>query len=83
MAHLWLAWALLNWRRYTYALAMAVSVVEIGIIVTKFWIFLSDPTWDIWNTNWFINKIFVLVCFVLIFGHFTRHRRTLTNTAPT
>ena len=29
--HLWLAWALLSWQRYTYALAVSVSVVEITI----------------------------------------------------
>jgi len=82
VAHLWLAWALLNWRRYTYALAMVVSVVEIGIIVTKFWLFLDNPVWDIWATNWFINKIFVLACFVLMFGYFARHRRLLLETPP-
>mgnify|MGYP001186296927 CR=1 FL=1 len=82
VAHLWLAWALLNWQRYTYTLAMAVSVVEIGIIVTKFWLFLSNPVWDIWNTNWFINKIFVLACFVLMFGYFARHRHRLMAAPP-
>ncbi len=68
--HLWLGWALLNWRRYTYALAVGVSVVEIAIIVTKFAMFLSAPQWDIWRTNWFINKLFVLACFVAMLGYF-------------
>ncbi len=84
VAHLWLGWALLNWQRYTYALAVGVSVVEIVIIVTKFVMFLEDPEWTIWTTNWFINKIFVLACFVLIFGYFTLKRRVGTrHEAPT
>jgi hypothetical protein len=81
IAHLWLAWALLNWRRYTCAAAIAISVVEIGIIVTKFWLFLAAPEWDMWSTNWFINKIFVLGCFALILAYFTRHRRSLMGKA--
>jgi hypothetical protein len=47
VAHLWLAWALLRWQRYTVALALGVSVVEIVIIVTKFALFLADPEWTI------------------------------------
>ncbi len=66
VAHLWLAWALLNWRRYTVALAVGVSVVEIVIIVTKFVLFFADPEWTIWTTNWFINKVFVLACFCML-----------------
>jgi hypothetical protein len=66
VAHLWLAWALLNWPRYTVALAVGVSVVEIIIIVTKFILFFGDPQWTIWTTNWFINKVFVLACFCML-----------------
>jgi hypothetical protein len=29
-------------------------------------LFLSAPEWDIWTTNWFINKLFVLACFCLM-----------------
>lgn len=64
VAHLALAWSLLNWQRWTFAFALVVSIVEIVIIVTKFAIFLSAPEWTIWRTNWFINKLFVLGCFV-------------------
>jgi hypothetical protein len=49
--HLWLAWALLRWQPYTYALAIGVSIVEIAIIVTKFALFLAEPDWTIWTTN--------------------------------
>jgi hypothetical protein len=64
VAHLVLAWSLLHWRRWTFVFALVVSVAEISIIVTKFAVFLSAPEWTIWRTNWFINKLFVLGCFV-------------------
>jgi hypothetical protein len=75
VVHLWLAWALLRWQPYTYALAIGVSVVEILIIVTKFALFLPDPTWTIWTTNWFINKLFVLACFCLMLPYFLVYGR--------
>ena len=70
VVHLWLAWALLHWQRYTVALAIGVSVVEIAIIVTKFALFLAAPEWTIWTTNWFINKLFVLACFGVMLPYF-------------
>ncbi len=75
VAHLWLGWALIARPRYTFSLALTVSVVEIIIVVTKFVLFLSAPQWDIWRTNWFINKCFVLACFVLLLGYLITHRR--------
>jgi hypothetical protein len=78
IAHLWLAWALVRQPPYTYWFALLVSMVEIVIIVTKFVIFLSAPEWTIWRTNWFINKIFVLACFVLLLGHLLLQRRVVT-----
>ena len=77
VAHLWLAWALLDWQRYSFALALAVSVAEIAIVATKLTAFLGDPAWTMWTTNWFINKLFVLACFVLIAVYFTANRRRL------
>ena len=79
VAHLWLGWSLLHWRRYTYGLALLVSVTEILIIVTKFGLFLAAPEWTIWTTNWFINKLFVLACFVLMLGYFVVHARPLRS----
>jgi len=67
--HLWLAWTLLSPQRYTYPLALVVSVVEIGIIVTKFFFFFQAPEWTLWETNWFINKLFVLACFVVMLAY--------------
>jgi uncharacterized membrane protein SirB2 len=75
VAHIWLGWALVRRPRYTFALAITVSVVEIVIVVSKFVMFLSAPQWDIWRTNWFINKVFVLACFVLLLGFLILNRR--------
>ncbi len=69
VVHIWLGWSLLHWRRYTFFAALGVSIVEIAIVVTKFALFLSAPEWNIWRTNWFINKLFVLACFVLLFAY--------------
>lgn len=82
VVHLWLGWSLLHWQRYTYLLAVVVSVVEVGIIVTKFVLFLSAPTWTIWQTNWFVNKLFVLACFVLVLGYFVANGARLRRADP-
>lgn len=66
LVHVWLGWSMLRWQRYTFEFAVGVSVVEIAIIVSKFVLFLASPEWTIWRTNWFINKIFVLSCFVML-----------------
>ena len=66
IAHVWLGWALLARPGYTRWLAIVMSVVEIIIIVSMFFWFLSDPDWSIWRTNWFVNKVFVLACFVMV-----------------
>lgn len=68
IVHVWVGWSLLHWSRITYPLALIVSIAEIAIIVTKFALFLSAPEWTIWRTNWFINKVFVLGCFVMLLG---------------
>lgn len=77
VAHVWLAWVLLRWKPYTALLAIAMSAIEIAIIVTLFYRFLSspEPEWTLWRTNWFINKVFVLSCFILILGTFAATRR--------
>ncbi len=55
----------------------SVSGVEIAIVVTKFALFLAAPEWTIWTTNWFINKLFVLLCFGLMLPWLVLHRREL------
>ncbi len=69
------AWALLARPRYTRALALVVAVLEIGIAVTKFVLFLGAPEWTIRTTNWFVNKLFVLGCFVLMPGRLLARRQ--------
>ena len=75
--HIALALSILNWSRRTYYFALLVSVVEIAIIVAKFVFFAAAPVWSIWKTNWFINKIFVLTCFVFLFIILIRYRGML------
>ena len=72
--HVWLGWALLARPRYVFWLALVVSLLEIGIVATKFILFLAAPEWTMWTTNWFVNKLFVLVCFVLMLGHLLLRR---------
>jgi len=88
VAHVWMGWALLRWQWYTPHLAITMSIIEIIIIVTLFTLFLTNPDeeWSIWRTNWFINKIFVLLCFTFILATFTlgrshvaRYRKSLPS----
>ena len=72
--HVWLGWALIARPSYTFWLALVVSVLEIGIVATKFVLFLAGPEWTMWTTNWFVNKLFVLGCFVLMLGHLILRR---------
>jgi hypothetical protein len=78
--HIWLGWSLLHWQRHTFAFATVVSVAEIVIVATKFALFLAEPEWTIWRTNWFVNKLFVLACFVLLLGYLLIHGRELHRT---
>ncbi len=74
VAHLWLGWALLAKPRYLWMLAMVISISEVIIVTVKFYFFLSAPVWTIWSMNWFVNKVFVLVCFILILCHAAFYR---------
>ncbi len=80
--HLWLAYALLRWQVYSYWLAIGVSVIEIAIITVKFVIFFQGPDWTLWQTNWFINKLFVLACFVVMLGYFAGQGRSVFEAWP-
>ena len=77
VVHIWLGWALLYWQRYTYVLAVFVSIIEITIISVKFNLFFGYPNWNIWTANWFVNKLFVISCFVLMLCYFLIQRRKL------
>ena len=68
VAHIWLGWALLVRPRHLMAAAVAISAIEIVIVVVKFALFLPEPQWTLWTMNWFVNKVFVLGCFILLLG---------------
>ena len=72
VAHLWLAWAFWARPRYFYKLALSIAVLEVAIILVKFFFFLNNPDWNMWTANWFVNKIFVLSCFLLMLGYLLR-----------
>ena len=82
VVHIWLGWSMLHWQRYTWWLAIGVALVEIIIVVVKLWWFLAEPEWSIWQTNWFINKLFVLACFVGVLALFTIRGETLRRRSP-
>lgn len=75
VVHVWLGWSLLARQRHTFAFALTVSIAEIAIVATKFALFLDAPEWTIWRTNWFVNKLFVLICFCLLLGWLLRRGR--------
>jgi hypothetical protein len=81
VVHVWVGWSLLHWNRFTFPLALVVSVAEIVIVVTKLMIFLSAPEWTIWRANWFVNKIFVLAAFVVLLGYLLANWRPLRGGA--
>lgn len=66
VAHLWLAYSFLNISRNTYFIGLIICIFELIIIIYKLYIFFIFPQWTIWETNWMINKIFVLILFIFI-----------------
>ena len=71
-------------------LAHSLFILAAWTLVIKY-LFLNNPDeeWSIWRTNWFINKIFVLLGFLLILATFTfarshteRYRLWLLNAHP-
>ncbi|MEO0421341.1 MAG: hypothetical protein AAF184_03330 [Pseudomonadota bacterium] len=77
LVHIWLGWALLRRPWYAGWFALIVSIAEILIIVTLFARFLADPDWNMWRSNWFVNKVFVLGSFLLLLGTVIRYRQAL------
>ncbi len=79
VVHVWLGWSLLHWRRSTFVFAVGISVAEIVIVISKFVMFLAAPEWTIWRTNWFVNKVFVLGCFVMLLTWLLLNARSLRS----
>ena len=66
IAHLWLANSFLNLSKKTYYIGMLICISELIIIIYKLIAFFISPQWTIWETNWMINKIIVLILFIII-----------------
>ncbi|MCP5150979.1 MAG: hypothetical protein H6983_25265 [Ectothiorhodospiraceae bacterium] len=74
LVHVWVAWALLRRAPYVVALATVVAVAEVTIVAAKLTLFLLEPDWSMWRTNWFVNKLFVLSCFAMLLGWLVQDR---------
>ncbi len=66
IAHIALGWALLREPPWLRPLAWGVTLAELVIVITRLALFLRAPEWTLWQTNWFVNKLFVLGAFVLM-----------------
>ena len=66
IAHLWVGRGLINGNKKIWKWAFLLCLAEIIIIVTKFALFARHPDLDFWHLNWFINKCFLLVYFVVL-----------------
>lgn len=66
IAHLWLANSFLYLSKNTYYLGILICISELIIIIYKLSVFFIAPQWNIWDTNWMINKIMVLFLFIII-----------------
>jgi len=69
VAHLGLGFGLARRRAWAWSAGLAVALLEIGIVATKYALFLRAPDWDFWHTSWFVNKLFVLGLFALLLIH--------------
>ena len=78
--HIWLGYALITQPRYMWTLAAVVSLIEINIVIIKLFEFLGEPDWSVWNMNWFVNKLFVLTCFILVIYQCVRYRMRSART---
>ena len=77
IAHFWLAYSFLNPSRKTFIIGMIITISELSIIIYKLILFFSDPAWDIWQTNWMINKLFVLFTFLMILALLLKDKKDL------
>jgi len=72
VAHIVVGMGLTRRRRGVWPWAMLLAAVETVIITTKFALFLPNPTWDFWHTNWLVNKAFMLAYFAVSLWWLTR-----------
>ncbi len=64
--HIFLGICLLRRSRYVWEFAMSISLIEIVIILAKFWAFWDKPVVTFWTLSWYVNKSFVLCYFLCL-----------------
>ena len=79
VAHIILAISFLNPSKFTYFFGVLISITEIIIVIIKLFFFFDNPNWNIWDTNWMINKVFVLLIFNIILFTLLLKREQLTG----
>jgi hypothetical protein len=72
VAHLLLAWLLWRRARWAWTFGLAVAVLEVAIVITKFALYLRQPDLVFWRLLWFTNKVYVLAFFVLFLALLAR-----------
>jgi len=82
VAHLLLAWLLWRRHRLAWSFGVAVSAVEIGIVVVKFAVYLRAPDLSFWRLLWFTNKVYVLGYFGALIVVLLRRRTWLEPRTP-
>ena len=70
--HYLLAYWILKRKPGAWFFAMGVSLAELVIIVVKFFLFLQNPVFNFWSTNWVINKSLLLVYFTFLLSYLMR-----------
>ena len=83
VAHLALAWLLWRRHRRAWAFGVAVSTVEIVIVIVKFVAYARAPDLSFWRLLWFTNKVYVLAFFVVLLVVLLRRREWLEPSGKT
>jgi hypothetical protein len=83
VAHLALAWLLWRRHRRAWAFGVAVSAIEIVIVIVKFGAYALAPDLSFWRLLWFTNKVYVLVFFVVLLVVLLRRREWLEPSGKT
>jgi hypothetical protein len=63
LAHAAMAWGLWRRTRWAWGFGLAVSLVEVAVVGTKFALWLPAPHLGFWRLLWFVNKVYVLAVF--------------------
>jgi hypothetical protein len=66
LAHVLLAVGLWRRARGVWAYALAVAVVESGVVIVKLASYLGAPELTLWKLLWLTNKVYVLALFLCL-----------------